>query len=169
MESSDAGDELDEETMRAVFDENLNCMYHIFGLGSLMPIGGEYDASQGNLVQVDPSVYPDWDSFEAYIRSVYCKETADMYLYNYPYEGDPKYINQDGMLYVNMEYDGGKGYYVDWSDYQIEITNKADTRVDFKATATIEEPGDEPVMEPYEVTGAFVLEDGNWLLEQSVF
>lgn len=167
--ASDVSAELDEATMRALMKENINCNLNIFALGNLMPVGGEYDTSMGDLVEVDPSEFADWDSFEEYVRSVYCQEAADMYLYNYPYEGQPKYVNQDGKLYLNMTLCGGKGYYVDWTDYQIEVTASTDTRVEVKMIATVEWPSDEPVREPYEATGAFVYENGKWLLESMIY
>lgn len=169
-EAEEGAANIDEETMKKLMDENLYCNSSIFGLGTLMPAGGSFEPeTMGWVVQVDTSLFADWASFEEYVRSVYCEKTADMYLYDYPYEGDAKYINKDGLLYVNMMYDGGRGYYVDWSDYEIEVTDESPERVMFKAKATVEWPADEPVKEPYEAEGAFVFENGKWVLEDSVF
>ena len=55
------------------------------------------------------------------MRSIYCKQEADRLLYNFPEEGVQKYYDQDGMLYLDINYDGAKGYYVDWSDYALTI------------------------------------------------
>lgn len=167
--SDEAVPELDEAAMRALIKENINCNLNIFANGNLMPVDGEYDEATENLVQVDPSEFADWDSFEAYVRSVYVEKTADMYLYNYPLEGQPRYVNQDGKLYLNLTLCGGKGYYVDWTDYQIEVTSSTDKRVEVKLTATVEWPADEPVKEPYEANGAFVYENGKWLLEDMIY
>ena len=62
-----------------------------------------------NIYIVDKTYFKSYEDFESYVRSVYCKETADRLLYDYPYEGNPKYINIDGELCVNTALDGSKG------------------------------------------------------------
>lgn len=156
-----------EEVARQLMDKNIECN-DIFILGALMPENG-WEPEDGNLVPVADSRFPDWETFESFVYSVYCKECADMYLYNFPYEGDAKYVNVAGKVYVNMNYVGGKGYYVDWSDYSIEIKEETDSRCVFDVTGSIEEPSDNPTKEPYTVTATAVLENGKWVLENLIY
>ena len=125
-----------EEMLRVLIDKNINCNLNIFS-GSL-PLAladegkdVEIDMQNNTLYQVSEKAFPDYASFEEYIRSVYCKETADMYLYNYPYEGVQKYKNVDGKLYIDLKYDGGKGYYVIWDDYKITIDSSSADKCEF--------------------------------------
>lgn len=139
-------------------------MRHIFSLGTL-PIEGDFDPSQ-NIYPVKTDRFKDYAAFETYIRSIYTKEWADTLLNNYPYEGVQKYLNKDGKLYVDMNYDAGKGYYVDWSEYTVEIVSQTETKCDFKLTAQIEEPAAEPVKTDYVVEGSAYLENGTWLFDK---
>lgn len=156
------GTVITEDTIRSLMKENLNCMFNVFILSSL-PRQGE-PVEGDNIYQVDESAFADYAAFESYVRSVYSTETADMYLYNYPYEGDAKYINRDGKLCVNINYDGGKGYYADWSEYTVTIDSVSATECNFTLVATVEWPADKPVKEPYEVKGTAVFENGKWVL-----
>lgn len=161
--SSAVNNGITEDEIRSLMKENLNCMYNIFCLG-MLPAQGE--AVENNVYLVDPSYFKDYASFESYVRSIYCEKTADMYLNNYPYEGVKKYENRDGMLYENRDYDGGKGYYVDWSEYTVTIDSVSDTECTFTMVASVEWPAEHPVKEPYEVKGKAVYENGKWLFTE---
>ncbi len=156
----------DESTIAALFDENINCMRNIFVLSSLPHIEEEVEP---NVYVVDKSYFGDFAAFEEYIRSVYCKDTADMLLYDYPYENEPKYINIDGKLCVNTMLDGSKGYYVDWTDCKIEIKEAEGDKCTFSVTGKIEEPSDNPTKEDYTAEGTAVFENGNWLLTEMIY
>lgn len=153
-----------EETLRGLIKENLNCMHNIFIL-SMLPIEGEFVQDQW-IYPVSKDAFADYAEFENYVRSVYCKETADLYLYNFPYENDPKYLNVDGKLYENKMYDGGKGYYANWDNYTIDIESSTETECVFTINCTVEWPAEKPVLEPYPVKGKAVLEDGKWVLTE---
>lgn len=155
-----------EATIRGLMTENLNCMYNIFDLNSL-PIQGEMKEGEW-IYPVDESQFASYAAFEDYIRSVFCQETADLYLKNYPQEGNPRYLNKDGKLYINKQFDGGKGYYVDWSNYTVSIDSISDTTCEFTVTGSVEWPADKPVKEDYPVKGSVVLENGKWLLSKMI-
>lgn len=155
-----------ESTIAALFNENINCMQNIFALSSLPHTEEE---AEPNVYVVDESYFEDYAAFEEYIRSVYCKETADMLLYDYPYENEPKYIDKDGKLCVNTMLDGSKGYYVDWTDCKIEIKEADSNQCTFSVTGKIEEPSDNPVKEDYTVESTAVIENGSWLLTEMVY
>ena len=67
-------------------------------------------------------------------------------------EGVQKYYDQDGMLYLDINYDGAKGYYVDWSGFTLTIDSTEGNQCAFTVTATVEWPADVPQKEPYSVT-----------------
>ena len=166
-QTSSTSTSISEEKLRALMDENINVNLNIFGVRSL-PFEEEEVNDETTIYQVKQDVFPDYASFENYIRSIYCEETADMYLYNYPVEGAQKYVNQDGKLCVDLQFEGGNGYYVDWSDYTIEIVSATETECEFIVKASVEWPAEEPVKEDYEVTGKAILENGAWVLTEMI-
>lgn len=163
-----------EEMLRELIDKNIYCNLNIFS-GSL-PLAladegkdVEIDMQNNTLYQVSEKAFPDYASFEEYIRSVYCKETADMYLYNYPYEGVQKYKNVDGKLYIDLKYDGGKGYYVIWDDYKITIDSSSADKCEFTVKAAVGWPAENPVVEDYVVKGTAVYENNRWVLTEMMY
>lgn len=158
---------ISENTIRELFDENLYFMINIFELSSLPTVGEPLDGD--NIYQVDESYFKDYNEFESRIRSIYTKETADRLLYNFPYEGVQKYFEKDGKLCVNKMYDGGKGYYADWSDYTITIDSFNENECNFTLKAVVIWPADEPKEEIYEVNATAVYENEKWLLTEMVY
>lgn len=152
-----------EDDLLALIAGNIKCN-EWFGYSSL-PTDPSADLSQSGR-QVDINYFADYASFEEYIRSIYCKQEADRLLYNFPEEGVQKYYDQDGMLYLNADYEGGKGYYVDWSGFTLTIDSTEGNQCTFTVTATVEWPADVPQKEPYSVTQTAIYENGRWLLTQ---
>lgn len=153
---------IQESDIRALMKENLRCMNEIFVLGTLPhvgePIQGEY------IYQVNPSSFENYAAFEAYVRSVYSTKTADMYLKDYPTKGDPLYLNIDGKLCVNTIKGGAKGYYVDWSNYTVNINSCENGQCAFTLNAKVAYPAEKEIWEIYTVQGNAVYENGRWLL-----
>lgn len=156
-----------EDELRALMEENLFCMRYVFTLGTL-PHGD--DPVQGESVyKVEDERFQTFADLEEYVRSVYCTETADMYLYNYPYEGEPLYFDVDGQLCLDINRAGSKGYYVDWTDFGLTITSANDTVCEFTVTGLAEEPAAEPTYTEYTVNARAVCEDGKWVLEKMIY
>lgn len=162
-EAESSESDITEEHLGKLFDENLYCMRSVFDLGSL-PYGDE--PVQGNNIYKVNSGFASYDEFESYVRSVYCEAEADRLLYNTPYEGDPKYLNVDGELCINQDLEGGKGYYVDWNNYELEIISSDETACEFTVKGILEEPAETVVQEDYIVHGKAVKENGKWVLEK---
>ena len=163
IESSVPSSAISEERIRELVEENLYCMGEIFTLSSL-PHADEplYDM----VYPVDEGIFASYETFEIYLRSVYAKEYAELLLYDMPFEGDPKYIDVDGKLCVNMLYDAGMGYYVVWDDYTFEIVSQNEDSCKVILHAQIEEPAVVPTLEPYDVEVTFVKEGESWLLSE---
>jgi len=151
-----------EETISELFARNIVCSVYAFGSGGLA-WGGE-PVSGDNIYKVSDERFSSYSDFESFIRSTYCKDTADMLLYNYPYEGTQLYVDVDGMLCIDSNLSGSKGYYVDWTDTKITIDSLKDDRCEFTAAGSITEPADVPVAEEYKVSCTAVYENGSWLL-----
>lgn len=151
-----------EETISELFERNIICSVYAFGSGGLA-WGGE-PVSGDNIYKVSDERFSSYSDFESFIRSTYCKDTADMLLYNYPYEGTQLYVDVDGMLCIDSNLSGSKGYYVDWTDTKITIDSLTDDRCEFTAAGSITEPADVPVAEEYKVSCTAVYENGSWLL-----
>lgn len=158
-----------EEELRALMDKNIYVNLSVFGVSNLPLKVEEIDYDKERFYQVKEEAFPDYAAFENYIRSVYCKETADMYLYKYPTEEAPMYVNMDGKLYLDSYSMGGKGYYVDWSEYTIEVTKSDENVCEFTVTATVEWPAENAIKEPYTVQGVAVKENGVWLLQSMIY
>lgn len=157
---------IDEAVIRSLFDENIYCLRNLYGATSLYPVGDP--VRDDHIYKADTDRFSDYAEFDSYIRSVFCTNEAERLLYNTPYEGQPMYVNVDGMLCVDTYLAGAKGYYVDWSDYRLEIVSADDSRCEFIVTGQIEEPAEVPVKEDYPVNGAVVYENGGWRLEKLV-
>ncbi len=157
-----------EDKLRELIDENIYCNLNVFGLNYL-PRGGEPLEYEGRtLYQVDSNVFADYKAFDEYVHSVYCDETAEIFLAP---EGDAKarYVNVNGGLFVDINGEGGKGYFVDWQDYSVKIKSQTDTRCDFTVMAKVTWPGDVAVPEDYPVDGVAIFEDGYWVLEKMIY
>ena len=159
--------EFDEAIIRNLVDENTYCLRNLYGATSLYPVGDP--VQDDHIYKADTDRFADYAEFESYIRSVFCTKEAERLLFNSPYEGQPMYLNIDGMLCVDTYLAGAKGYYVDWSDYRLEIVSTDSDRCEFIATAQVEWPADEPVKEDYPVNGVVVCENGEWRLEKLLF
>lgn len=159
-------DSLDEDGIKHLMTENINCMYNIFVLDSLPHTE---QLVKDNIYQVNTDKFKNYSEFENYIKSVYTAEFADTLLNNYPYEGVSKYLNIDGKLCINLDYCGGKGYYVDWSEYSVKILSCNEEICEFNLTASIEEPAEIPTKAPYNVKATAKFENGKWLLTKMVY
>lgn len=157
--------ELTEDGIRTLMKGNVDCVMNIFFTNDLPTQG---DPIRDHVSQVDTTKFASYADFEAYVGSIYTKETTKMLLNDYPYEGQPKYLNIDGKLCLDTNLSGAKGYYVDWSSYTVNITKSDDKTCEFTLTAKITEPGDNPTPEDYPATGKAVFEDGKWLLESRI-
>lgn len=177
----DQGDDSDDssdpsaDTLDELVEKNFDCMVNIFSLGSLASEGsGNGDSDEevnwndenSYIRKVTDSRFPDYAAFSEYIHSIYTESTANMLLNDYPYEGDPKYRNKDGELYIDLRKDGSKGYYVNWKNRTISIDEKNENTCRFTVKTTETMPSDNPVEEPYTIDCTAVYENGRWVLEK---
>lgn len=162
--ASGQNETITEEELSNLFKENLNCMLYIFELGDL---SHEEEPMDGDMIyRVTDDKFHSLADLEEYLLTVYTKEEADRLLYHYPYEDQSKYLEQDGVLCINLALSGGKGYYVDWTDFEVTIKTIEEDRCTFLVKGTIEEPAEEPIQEEYFSEGVAVYENGHWVLEE---
>ena len=164
-ETVESEDSIDK-TITALFDQNVYCMTRIFGACHL-PYEGE-PVEGDNIYKVN-SEFSGYSEFEEYIRGVYAKDEADRLLYDCPYEGEPMYVNVDGMLCININLAGAKGYYVDWKDCDITVNSADGEKCSFTVRGSIEEPAAVPEKKDYYADGSAVFENGQWLLEKVIY
>lgn len=156
------------DELKILVEENIYCnmIYNV----KTLPTKEEIDyESENYLYETDSEKFPDYASFESYIRSVYCEAEAERLLYNCPYEGMPRYTELNGKLCVDSRYLGSKGYYVDWTNFSFTINSSDNNRVSFTLCGKAEYPSDEPVIEEYLVDGVAVYEDGGWRLGEMLY
>ncbi len=154
-----------EAEMRTLFDRNLKCLTEIFELSTL---SYERTPVRDRLHKVTDPDFKTFDALQSFVYGTYVKETGDS-LFADRIEGHPLYRDLDGVLVIDESAIGGKGYYVDWKDYTLKITDATADRCTFTVTATVEWPADEPVKESYEKTAVAVKQDGQWLLTERVY
>lgn len=159
--------EITEEMLSDLFKENVYCMVNVFSISHL-PYDEE-TMQDGHICKVSDEKFASFADFESYIRSVYCEAEAERLLYQYPYEDSPMYLNVDGVLCIDLNQAGAKGYYVDWSNCEITIDSVDAERCEFTVKGSIEEPAEVPVQEDYFANGTAVFENGNWVLEKMIY
>lgn len=160
---------IDEEGIRKLVDANLTFNYYLINPFSMLENPDWNPDENGYIIPVKESIFPDYESFETFVRGIYVKEYAERFFSNYPYEGISLFVNMNGKLNLDMMAAGGKGYFVDWKDYKIRLGTISPKRVEFVAVTSIIEPGETVDPQPYEIKGVAVYEDGKWLLERAVF
>lgn len=159
--------EITQAELNELFGKNVECMVNIFSINHL-PYSGE-PVEGDSIYIVSDDRFNSFSDFEEYVRSIYCTEEADRLLYNFPYEDSPMYVDVDGKLGVDLNYAGAKGYYVDWSNFEIEINSADGEKCTFTAKGVIEEPADVPVEEEYKSQGTAIYENGRWVLEEMMY
>lgn len=121
-----------------------------------------------NCYQLINSDFADYSELENFVNGIYSSEEAERILHNYPYEGSSIYKDCDGVLCVDLNVLAPKGYFVDWNNVEVEITNSDADHISFKAKASAEYPG-ENISEDYEAAGEAVNENGHWVLEEMIY
>lgn len=151
---------------KELFDRNLKCTLEIFDLSTL---DYEEQPVKDSLCPVKDERFKTFADLEEYVKATYVPKTADRLLYEPRFENHKLYQDVDGVFCIDTVVLGGKGYYVDWKDYDLKIESGDETHCVLKATATIEEPSDNPQKQPYEKTVSATKVDGNWLLDEVVY
>jgi len=152
-----------------LFDKNLQCL-ELYRSNPLPTVGEPlFEGEEQIICEISSDKFSSYDELVDYVNSTYTYGTAQMYLNDFPYEGNQLYLEYDGKFCLNTYYPvGGKGYYVDWSDYSIEITDADDTTCTFNVTATIQEPGDLPA-EEYTLSCEAIITENGWRLIRMYF
>ncbi len=152
-----------------LFDKNLQCL-ELYRTNPLPTVGEPlFEGEEQIICEISSDKFSSYDELVDYVNSTYTYGTAQMYLNDFPYEGNKLYLEYDGKFCLNTYYPvGGKGYYVDWSDYSIEITDADDTTCTFNVTATIQEPGDLPADE-YTLSCEAIITENGWRLIRMYF
>lgn len=149
--------------LEKLFDENLYCMQRLVELGHLPYSNQAIDG--GHLYPVESDRFPTYAALYDYLCTVYTEETVSQLLDN---DGMPVYVEVDGRLCIDSYHIGGKGYFVDWSNYKITIDSTDETGVSFTITGSLVEPGDNPTPQPYSATGTAVFENGRLVLTKMI-
>lgn len=159
---------LSGEELKTLLENNIYLNLEVFCADTLTVDYSQVKVIDNDFYKVVDEKFPDYGSFEDFVRSVYCKETADMYLMNYPYEGKPKYVNYEDQLYLNSLFDTAKANFTNWSEYSVEIIECTGEKCTFTVNTTKDVPGDVTLKEEYTVNGIAVFEDGKWLLQEMI-
>ena len=76
------------------------------------------------------------------------------------------YKDVDGVLCFDQSGWRGKGYFVDWSHYEMKTGPAGDGMIQVTLTADKTEPGENVSAVPYQINVVLVKDDGNWKLTQ---
>ncbi len=155
-----------ETAIKETFDRNVKCMVDIFKVKTL-----EYDQTpiKDTYCVVKSDEFKTFDELKNYVEKTYTGDLAKNILENQGDTGKPLYLDVDGKLCIDSSLVAGRGYNVSWDNYTLETTKVSDTEYKYKATASYTEPGEDVTPEPYVKEGTVVLENGNWLLKETVF
>ncbi|WP_105616366.1 hypothetical protein [Vallitalea okinawensis] len=110
--------------------------------------------------------FKSFEDLETFLYSTYVKEYADHMLYTWEQGNEPLYLNVDGQLYIDSTYAGARGYYVDWNNYTIEISNISENQVDVKIFLVNYDPGSYDYLT---IEVKLIKQSGEWLLEEMVW
>lgn len=156
-----------EKELKKLVDRSIDCLYKL-ELSTPHTVGEKYGNSY--IYQVDTDIFKDYEDFQENFSEIYSKDYMDLVI-NARDKNDKeqKFFNIDGKLYINYAHAGSKGYYVDWSDYKLEIISETKSECKFRLTAVIEEPADKPVKEPYIKTFRAVYENKEWKLTAPIY
>ena len=153
----------DEQILRDLFDQNLECA-EIFER-SFLPM--EENPVEGTFYKITDDRFHTFGDLEKFTKSVFVQSEAARLL-GPRYEDRALYRDVGGVLCIDASLMGGRGYYVDWTDYRLEILSTDKNEVTFKVIATVEWPAEVPVAEPYEVKTRAVMENGEWRLTELI-
>ncbi len=161
-----------EAEMRALFDQNLNCIKKIFVERNLSTVGDPVDGD--HLYRVDPEIFADYNAFSDYLKSVYCDAAAELYLtgseygigIDAPHPEQPLYVEYDGLLCIDFNNRiNGYSYPFSWTEYELEILYTDETTCVFEVTTLVEPLYDGYTKEESLRTCTAFFEDGQWVLQ----
>ena len=140
-----------------LIDAHLYVMKNITGFAYL-PIGD--NPVEEHYYPVVSDQFKKVDDIKDYLATVYTETTVNQIMERMK----NLYVDIDGKLCIDERHMGGKGYYVNWENYKLDINSVTGNNCAFTITASIEEPGENPVITPYvkELTAEKV--NGNWRL-----
>ena len=145
-----------------LFEENLQCVQNILVLGALPH--NATPVKDGHIYPVTNTRYHNYQELQNYLHTVYTvSETARLLEGN----GNPLYVDVDGVLCVDVHRIGGKEYTVDWKDYTLVIDSHNDTVCRF--TVTGRKPTLDGQTEPYAISGTAIYENGRLVLEKILY
>ncbi len=154
-----------EEELRELVEKNLDCVLSIFDGGYL-----QYDTTptENKLHKVTDPRFADFAALESFVRSVYIETEADELLYRQVVPGHTLYVNLDGELYIDEAAMANKGYYVDWSNFDLTVVAVSGGSCRFTVTAALIEPGPVAERKPYVRAGEAIYENDAWRLNGTI-
>jgi hypothetical protein len=144
--------------------QNYDLFFNIFSIHQLELDIPEKNAGDATIFPVKDDRFKTYSELESYVRSTYISSTADNLL------AGGMYVNRDGKLFGDLSKQTGGGYYVDWNNYEYEVS---DIKVD-SAIVTIRTTENAPNVEGTDkktdvtLTGIVVKENGKWLLQEII-
>ena len=161
--ASDATPKITPAKIDRLFEENLYCVRYLFVLGTLPyaddPVQGEH------VYPVISDRFRSYAALEEYLHTVY---TADEVRRLLDADGEPIYMEVDGVLCVDTHRIGGKAYSVDWNGHTIEIVSRDDNGCDFTAIGKYIEPNADVDPAQYRAEGRAEYENGRLLLTEMI-
>lgn len=115
--SETRGGEMDmTEVLKELVDRNYDCISRIFYYGYL-----SYDAESvvNDVAIVTSDEFATLEDLKRYLEDIYVPVEVERLLYDY-FEGEPMYVDVDGMLAVDVMHISGAGMAVPWDSYSIE-------------------------------------------------
>ena len=154
--------------MKAVLSElvskNYFCISTLFYYGNL-----EYRTEDTNseIGYVNSKQFPNLESLQTYLQSVYVDTEVERLLYTY-FEERPLYFEIDNRLAVHISQVSGVGMARPWKDFVVNEPDVMADKCSFSVTVSYEE--DENCDDPNEETFLFsATKDEEWKLDRVVY
>ena len=145
---------------KELFDRNLKTLEVFYS----PKLDYEEEPVEDTFCPVKDERFKTFSDLEEYVNATYVEDVAQSLLVE---RGLYKEVN--GVFCIDISRLEGRGYYVDWSDYDLEIVKGDEDTCEFSVTGYLEEPSNDPQREPYTKTAKTRYVDGKWLLEAVVY
>lgn len=155
-----------EQILRELVDNNYICISTMFYYG-VLPFDTSEAAEDAQYVTVQSEEFSSIEALRAFLAKTYTQSEVDRLLNRYR-DGNPLYVDDGGVLKVNLSQASYAGMVAPWESYTISVVSKDDEKCIF--TVDAQYPSD-PLREgPNHAVYSFcaVYESG-WKLSEMVF
>lgn len=154
-----------EQTLRDLVDSNYLCITTMFYYGAL-PYDAAEDIGDTQFATVQSDEFDSLEALKSFLSQTYTQAEVDRLLSSYT-NGSPLYVEDNGVLKIDLSQASFAGMPAPWESYSIEIVSQDDNRCVFTVRAHYP---DDPLREgPSDVNYSFcAVQESGWKLTEMV-